>query len=130
MSTHTIIHNEAPKSAIWPIERPKRAIRAVARQRAIRNVEAELMALSDRMLRDAGPGRSQTLLAAGSALGWVRDAAAWPLEARGADGADVSRELFHLDGLRLVTRQALVPMMVTTDPVVAAADCLFYAVRG
>jgi hypothetical protein len=69
-------------------------------------------------------------VAAGSALGWVRDAAAWPLEARGADGAEVSRELFALDGLRLTARQPLVPMMMTTDPVVAASDCLFYAVRA
>jgi hypothetical protein len=68
-------------------------------------------------------------LAAGTSVGWVADAAAWPLEARGADGVDVSRELFVLRGLRLETRRALVPMMMTTDPVIAAADCLFYAVR-
>jgi hypothetical protein len=76
---------------------------------------------------DADRHNFQTV-AAGSALGWVRDPTAWPLEARGADGAEVSRELFHLEGLRLTTRHALVPMMVTTDPIVAAADCLFYAV--
>lgn len=68
MSMHTIMHNEAPESAAWLIERLKRAIGAVARQRAIRNVAAELMAPSDRMLRDTGPGRSQALFAAGSAL--------------------------------------------------------------
>ncbi len=67
-------------------------------------------------------------IAAGTPVGWVRDPAAWPLEARGADGAEVSRELFSLRGLRLETRRELVPMMMTTDAAIAAADCLFYAV--
>jgi hypothetical protein len=67
-------------------------------------------------------------LAAGTPVGWVRDADGWPLEAHGADGAEVSRELFTLRDLRLETRRELVPMMMTTDAVVAAADCLFYAV--
>jgi hypothetical protein len=62
-------------------------------------------------------------------VGWVEDADAWPVVARGADGQDVSRELFGMRGKLLETRQAGVPIMMTTDPVGAASDCLFYLVR-
>lgn len=65
----------------------------------------------------------------GSCLGWLADGAAWPLEARGEDGADRSRQLFALRGGAFETQAMLVPIMMTTDPEQAVADCLFYAVR-
>lgn len=69
------------------------------------------------------------LLPAGTPLGWVREGAAWPLAARGADGREVSRALFSVQGGRLVAAAPLVPIMMTTDARIALSDCLFYAVR-
>jgi hypothetical protein len=65
-------------------------------------------------------------LPAGSAIGWLRPGAPWPLDVRGADGREVSRELFAAEGDRLCTRRAGIPIMMTTSPSSAAADCLFY----
>ncbi len=65
----------------------------------------------------------------GAPVGWLGPRGLWPLEARGADGEDVSQDLFVARDGRLETRRGLVPIMMTTDPVVAAADCLFYTVR-
>ena len=69
------------------------------------------------------------LLLPGAPVGWVARDAGWPLEARGADGSEVSRDWFALrDGL-LETRRAAVPIMMTVDAAVAKSDCLFYLVR-
>lgn len=68
-------------------------------------------------------------LPAGTCLGWLAEGCGWPLEARGADGADRSHQLFALRGDALETRSTLVPIMMTTDPQQARSDCLFYAVR-
>jgi hypothetical protein len=65
----------------------------------------------------------------GAPLGWIGDRGGWPVEARGADGQDVSADLFEIRGGRLLTRRGMVPIMMTTDPMVAAADCLFYVVQ-
>jgi hypothetical protein len=65
-------------------------------------------------------------LPAGSAIGWLRPGRPWPLDARGADAREVSRELFAADGGCLRTRREGVPIMMTTSPAIAAADCLFY----
>ena len=65
---------------------------------------------------------------AGAALGWLRPGAPWPLRAIGAEGRDCSRELFAVEGERVVARRALIPIMMTTDPRIAVSDCLFYAV--
>ena len=69
------------------------------------------------------------LLPPGTELGWLAPDAPWPLDARGADGRERSRELFEARDGRLVARATLVPIMMTTDPRIAASDCLFYAVR-
>lgn len=66
-------------------------------------------------------------LAAGAQLAWVRDAAAWPVEAVDAAGRDVARELFSVDAGALVTRAPMVPIMMTTSVAAATSDCLFYA---
>jgi hypothetical protein len=68
-------------------------------------------------------------VAPGTPVGWLRDPTAWPLEAHGADGSDVSREFFREREGRLEIARDLVPIMMTTDSDVASADCLFYAVR-
>jgi hypothetical protein len=65
----------------------------------------------------------------GAPIGWLGPGGAWPLDARGADGEEVSQDLFVSHGGRLETRRGIIPIMMTTDPVVAIADCLFYVVR-
>jgi predicted deacylase len=69
------------------------------------------------------------VLPAGTALGWVHAGAAWPVEATDEASAEISRELFAIEGDRLVARRTFVPIMMTTSPAIAASDCLFYAVR-
>ena len=66
-------------------------------------------------------------VAAEMRLGWVSPGEPWPLVALDATGTDISRRLFHLDGKELRTRATMVPIMMTTDAVIARADCLFYA---
>jgi hypothetical protein len=68
-------------------------------------------------------------LAAGTHIGWVAPGAALPIEARDGEGRDLARALFELHGGELVAAQAFIPVMMTTNPAVAAADCLFYVVR-
>jgi hypothetical protein len=68
------------------------------------------------------------LLEPGHCLGWIAPPAALPVEARDAGGRDRAPELLaDVDG-ELRTRVPLVPIMMTTDPAIAAQDCLFYAV--
>ena len=61
-------------------------------------------------------------------IGWVASSELWPLEARGASGADVSSELFTVRDGVLRMRRPVVPIMMTTDPGIAVSDCLFYLV--
>jgi hypothetical protein len=69
------------------------------------------------------------LLLPGVPVGWLGPTGRWPIEARGADGADRSSEFFAVENGLLATRRAAVPIMMTTDPAVAQSDCLFYLVR-
>jgi hypothetical protein len=65
----------------------------------------------------------------GAPVGWLGVRGAWPLDARGAAGEDLSHDLFVARDGRLETRRGIVPIMMTTDARVALADCLFYVVR-
>jgi succinylglutamate desuccinylase len=69
-------------------------------------------------------------LAPGTRIGFVRPGAPWPVVVRDASGVHHARSLFALDDRGgLVVREALVPIMMTTNPTAAASDCLFYAVQ-
>jgi hypothetical protein len=68
-------------------------------------------------------------LEAGTRIGWVARGAPLPLEARGGAGDDVAPALFEVCDGALVTAQSFVPVMMTTNPDIAAEDCLFYVVR-
>ena len=68
-------------------------------------------------------------LTSGTLIGWVDAPTTWPLDARGAEGKDVSKDLFAVQGRELRTRRPLIPIMMTTDARMAAADCLCYVVR-
>jgi hypothetical protein len=69
-------------------------------------------------------------LPAGTRLGWIQQGAGCPVEARDASGTDRAPSLFEAIGSTLCTRRQLTPVMMTTSPEIARADCLFYAVRG
>jgi len=69
------------------------------------------------------------VLPAGAAIGWITPDSRWPLDARRPDGQECSRELFEVHDNVLVTRSDFIPIMMTTKPVIAKSDCLFYAAR-
>jgi hypothetical protein len=66
---------------------------------------------------------------AGAVLGWLGAGGSWPFVATRADGAEVSRELFRVRDRVVEARRAFVPIMMTTDPLIAVQDCIFYAAR-
>lgn len=68
-------------------------------------------------------------IGAGSRIGWLGSPDGWPIEAQDPSGRDRSRELFVNRGSELLVRRSLIPIMMTTDARIAAADCLFYVVR-
>ncbi len=68
-------------------------------------------------------------LATGTPIGWVAPDADWPLEAWDASGRECSRDLFARDDGVLRATRARIPIMMTTDRVIAVSDCLFYSVR-
>jgi hypothetical protein len=70
-----------------------------------------------------------TRLAAGTRIGWIARGAAWPLVACDAVGCEVAHALFESHEGALVTAREVIPVMMTTDPLAAATDCLFYVVR-
>lgn len=65
----------------------------------------------------------------GAVLGWIPPGGPWPFVATRADGAEVSRELFRVRDGVVEARRAFVPIMMTTDPLIAVQDCIFYAAR-
>lgn len=70
------------------------------------------------------------ILAPGTRIGSVRPGAPWPIVVLDASGVQPAEVLFELDGRGgLFIREALIPIMMTTNPAAAASDCLFYAVR-
>ena len=67
-------------------------------------------------------------LVAETRVGWLRPTDVWPVVAIDPSGRDVARELFHVREGKLLTRVSMTPIMITTHPTIARADCLFYAV--
>lgn len=65
-------------------------------------------------------------VAAGSEIGWTTRREL-PLLAYRGGGVDMAADLFAVVGGVLRTRQAMVPIMMTTSAVAARQDCLFYA---
>lgn len=68
-------------------------------------------------------------LAAGSPIGWLGRGVDWPIDAIGHDGIECSRTFFEIEEGILRTRRDFVPIMMTTDRIIAKSDCLFYAVQ-
>jgi hypothetical protein len=63
----------------------------------------------------------------GTPLGTLQHGTRVPLVARDARGRDFSEELFECRAEQVRVRRRLTPMMMTTDPAIAHADCLFWA---
>jgi hypothetical protein len=68
-------------------------------------------------------------LGAGSRIGWLASPEIWPIEAIDREGIDRSRGLFENRDVELFVRRPLIPIMMTTDADIAAADCMFYVVH-
>ncbi len=68
------------------------------------------------------------IVEAGSRIGWVRGEGC-PLHLIDEYGHDRADEYFELRGQELVVRRPFMPIMITVDAAVAAADCLFYVVH-
>lgn len=65
---------------------------------------------------------------AGARVGWVRGDA-MPLRLTDEAGRDRTGEYFAREGDQIVARIPFMPIMITVDAAVAAADCLFYLVH-
>jgi hypothetical protein len=63
---------------------------------------------------------------AGQPIGAIRPGAALPLQARKADGTDVTDQHFAVNGNRVVTTVPTTPVMMTRTVAAARKDCLFY----
>lgn len=68
-------------------------------------------------------------LVAGTPIGWLAPEGEWPLEAWDAGGEECSRALFVNDEGVLRARRPRIPIMMTTNRVIAESDCLFYSVK-
>lgn len=68
-------------------------------------------------------------LPAGSHVAWISSYVERPFVATDEDGREVSEQLFVREGQAIQTARPLIPIMMTTDPTIALADCLFYAVE-
>ena len=87
---------------------------------------ATSMPEADLTLRQDADQFNFGVLNQGETLGWVRDSSPGVLVARDAKGRDRTREMFAVVDGRLVVTQASRIMMMTTNPHIAATDCLFY----
>ena len=67
-------------------------------------------------------------LAPGTPIGWLAPKGEWPLEAWNAAGEECSQALFVNDEGVLRARRSRIPIMMTTNRVIAESDCLFYSV--
>lgn len=84
---------------------------------------------ADFTLRDDVDRHNFAEMPPGETLGWLAHDADWPIEVPDGRGADRSRALFERAGDRLVPREPIVPIMMTTDVEIATSDCLFYVVH-
>ncbi len=81
---------------------------------------------ADLTLRDDIDNHNFQSVERGTVLGWVKPGAGWPIEARGADDQEISREHFEIRDGGLVLNSEFVPIMMTTNTAVAMQDCLCY----
>ena len=122
----TLALDAAPPSDVTILADPVR----VAVRRGTRIAFAELpVAGADLTLRGDVDRHNFEPLLPGVPIGWLAAGAPWPLDARGADDEDVSHDYFVTEGALLVTRRAMVPIMMTTSVAAALGDCLFYMVH-
>ncbi len=68
------------------------------------------------------------VVAVGMPLGWVGGRGLASLRVRAAHEVRGAKELLAVRRDRLIAASAFRPLMITTQPAIAASDCLFYAV--
>ncbi len=120
---------ELPRKAARPLTVLHEPVRVSLRPGCSVAFDASPQAIADLTVVDDIDRHNFETVPPGTRVGWLGQPGEWPLEARGANGRDVSRELFSERDGCVVTQRELVPMMITTDPVIARLDCLFYVVR-
>jgi hypothetical protein len=67
-------------------------------------------------------------LAAHTIIGWIHDRPEDVLRAHSTDGESILRELFTFEEGKIRTSQKMTLSMATTDPAIAAGDCLAYLI--
>lgn len=81
----------------------------------------------DLTLRDDIDRHNFEVLMPGTVLGWVGENAGQPLSVLDKEGQELTAALFEVRDGVLMTRESMIPIMMTTDLQVARSDCLFYA---
>ena len=66
---------------------------------------------------------------AGEPLGWVGARGLDALQVRSAADVRAANEFLRVEAGRLLAAHSFRPLMITTQPTIAASDCLFYAIR-
>jgi hypothetical protein len=85
--------------------------------------------VADVTLTDDVDRHNFATLPAGEEIGWVRDGTRLPFEALDNEGRDRAPDHLVVVGNSLRARTAFIPIMMTTSPAAALADCLVYIVR-
>lgn len=116
MADHVTILDEPVRVCVRP------GIRVAFAQQRVDGVDLTLTDDIDR--------HNFQLLLPGAPVGWVGVQGPWPLEAHNAAGDELSHDFFVVRDGVLETRRGVVPIMMTTDPSIAVADCLCYLVRA
>lgn len=68
------------------------------------------------------------ILQANQPFGWVKDGGLDTLNVMDSNGQDRIHDFFEVEGNSILAKEALRLFMVTTNPNIAKADCLFYLV--
>ncbi|MCX4025394.1 succinylglutamate desuccinylase/aspartoacylase domain-containing protein [Spartinivicinus marinus] len=61
-------------------------------------------------------------------LGWLGERGIDCFQVVSHEGKDISQELLRVEGNQLFPKQPVKAFMITTNPIIAKSDCLFYAV--
>ena len=104
---------------------PMRAVLAPGRSVVMATVPH---ADADLTMPDDLDHRNFEVVEPGTRVGWARGESS-PLQLVDESGKDRAGEYFERRGDELVARRPFMPIMITMDAAVAAADCLFYVVH-
>lgn len=118
-----------PKSPPVPVTVLSHPIRVELREGARLAFDTGPVPGADLTLRADFDRRNFSVVEPGEVLGWLGPAGLNVLGARDGSGRERARELFAVRDGCLHAARPLQPLMVTTDPMIARSDCLFYVVE-